>query len=62
MADSEIGGNILGFVSKEGTAFRMNIKTGEFLTIRPTGEISTFFRRMQESLQYWAEQLQKYGN
>jgi len=61
LADSGIGGNILGFTSKDGWIFRMNSNTGEFLTINPSGEITTFYRRLSDPLEYWAEQVNKYG-
>jgi hypothetical protein len=61
LANSKIGGNILGFTSKGGWTFRMNIETGEFLTINPAGEITTFYRRLIDPAKYWAEQIEKYG-
>jgi len=61
LADTKIGGNILGFTSKEGWVFRMNSRTGEFLTMKPNGEIATFFRRLSDPAKYWAEQVGEYG-
>jgi len=62
LADNKVGGNVLGFTSKEGWVFRMNSRTGEFLTVRPDGTIATFFRRVSDPAKYWAEQMRKYGH
>jgi hypothetical protein len=61
LANSSIGSDILGFTSRDGWMFRMNAKTSEFLTMKPNGEIETFFRRLSDSSKYWAEQIAKYG-
>jgi len=61
LADSKVGGDILGFTGKGGWIFKMNSKTGEFLTIRPNGKITTFFRRLSNPVEYWAEQIRKHG-
>jgi RHS repeat-associated protein len=61
LLNSNTGGNILGFTSKEGWVFRMNSRTGEFLTRNPAGEITTFFRRMDDPIAYWAAQIENYG-
>jgi hypothetical protein len=61
LADRKLGGDILGFTSRDGWMFRMNAKTGEFLTMNPNGEITTFYRRLSNHLQYWSEQIAKYG-
>ena len=61
LADSKVGGDILGFTNRDGWVFKMNSKTGEFLTIKPGGQITTFYRRLEEPLNYWAEQIAKHG-
>lgn len=60
LAESQIGGKILGFTSKEGTIFRFNNATGEFVTKNPNGYIETFFRPT-EGLTYYLKQVKLYG-
>jgi len=61
LADSPVGGKIAGFTSKEGTIFRYNIRTNEFLTVHKSGNIQTMFRP-ERGMVYYLEQLAKYGN
>ncbi|MVT07966.1 DUF6443 domain-containing protein [Chitinophaga tropicalis] len=61
LAESEVGGNIMGFTSKKGWIFRFNSATEEFLTVHPSGYIETFFRP-EEGLKYFLNQIRKYGN
>lgn len=61
LADSNIGGKIVGFASKQGWTFKYNRATGEFLTIHPKGYIETFFRP-KAGMDYYLKQLQLYGN
>ena len=61
LAAHKVGGDILGFTSKNRFKFRMNAKTREFLTIKPTGEVQTFYRRINEPMKYWPNQIKKYG-
>jgi len=58
---SKVGGNILGFTSKEGTIFRYNKVSNEFATMKPNGVIETLFRP-KEGMKYYLEQVAKYGN
>ncbi|CAA7195192.1 hypothetical protein [Chryseobacterium potabilaquae] len=60
LADSNIGGKVVGFVSKQGWTFKYNKATGEFLTIHPKGYIETFFRP-KGGMNYYLKQLQLYG-
>ncbi|SFB86386.1 hypothetical protein SAMN05421780_101804 [Flexibacter flexilis DSM 6793] len=61
LANSQIGGKIMGFTSKQGWVFRFNSATGEFLTSHPNGYIETFFRP-KAGLEYYLKQVQLYGN
>ena len=60
LAESQVGGKIMGFTSKQGWTFRFNKATGEFLTTHPNGYIETFFRP-KGGLDYYLKQLQLYG-
>lgn len=60
LADTPVGGNIYGFISKAGFGFRFNSKTGEFLTTHPSGYIETFFRPTN-GMKYYLKQVEKYG-
>ena len=60
LADSPVGGHVKGFTSKNGWSFRFNTKTGELLTIHPSGYIETFFRP-EQGLDYYLKQVQLYG-
>jgi len=61
LAESNIGGRVLGFTSEAGTNFRFNTFTGEFLTVHPKGYIQTFFRPTN-GMDYYLGQIAKYGN
>lgn len=61
LADSQIGGDILGFTSEGNTTFKLNKKTGEFIVINPDGKISSFYRRVTDPVKYLEEQKLKYG-
>lgn len=61
LADSEIGGDILGFTSQGNTTFKLNKKTGEFIVINPDGKISSFYRRVADPIKYLNYQKEKYG-
>jgi len=61
LADPEVGGDLLGFTSKENTTFRLNQKTEEFIVINPQGNISTFYRRVNDPIKYLETQKQLYG-
>jgi len=61
LMESSVSGDILGFTNSAGYTFRMNIKTAEFGIMRPDGMIETFYRRLNNSSAYWAEQVAKYG-
>jgi pyocin large subunit-like protein len=57
---SEVGGDVLGFTSKNGFRFRYNARTNEFATAKPDGTIETLFRP-KDGMAYWKEQVSKYG-
>jgi pyocin large subunit-like protein len=58
--NSCVGGDIEGFVSKEGWVFRYNTRTNEFATAKIDGTIETLFRP-NTGIDYWYEQIIKYG-
>ena len=59
LLNSPIGGDIEGFVSKNGYTFRYNKVTNEFATAKPNGTIETLYRP-ERGLEYWLEQIVKY--
>lgn len=59
LINSPIGGNIEGFVSKNGYTFRYNKVTNEFATAKPNGIIETIYRPT-DGLAYWWDQIKKY--
>jgi pyocin large subunit-like protein len=61
LSTAKVEGHILGFISKEGTLFRYNTVTNEFATMNSNGNIETFFRP-ERGLEYYLEQVKKYGN
>lgn len=61
LAESQVGGKIMGFTSKQGWTFRFNSATGEFLTTHPNGYIETFFRPTG-GMDYYLKQVQLYGH
>ncbi|WP_439415072.1 hypothetical protein [Larkinella sp. GY13] len=60
LAESQVGGKIMGFTSKQGWTFRFNKVTGEFLTTHPNGHIETFFRP-KSGIDYFLKQVKQYG-
>jgi RHS repeat-associated protein len=56
LLNSDIGGRIDGFTSKEGWVFKYNIQTNEFATGKPNGIIETLFRP-KDGINYWNEQI-----
>jgi pyocin large subunit-like protein len=58
---SKVGGNILGFTSKEGTIFRYNKVLNEFATMKSNGVIETLLKP-ERGLKYYLDQVAKYGN
>jgi len=60
LLNSKVGGNIDGFVSKDGTVFRYNAATNEFATAKADGTIETLFRP-KNGIEYWKDQKIKYG-
>ena len=59
LINSPIGGDIEGFVSKNGYIFRYNKATNEFATAKPNGIIETLYRP-ERGMTYWREQIAKY--
>lgn len=59
LLNSQIGGNIEGFISHNGWIFKYNKTTNEFLTAKPDGTIETLFRP-KEGVSYWLDQIEKY--
>jgi hypothetical protein len=59
LLNAPIGGDIEGFVSKNGYIFKYNKVTNEFATAKPNGIIETFYRP-ERGLTYWLEQIIKY--
>ncbi|KQN97050.1 hypothetical protein ASF12_23560 [Paenibacillus sp. Leaf72] len=60
LLNSNIGGDIHGFTSKNGYVFRYNSKTNEFATAKPDGTIETLFRP-DDGMSYWKDQVTTYG-
>jgi hypothetical protein len=56
-----LGGDIMGFESKQGWLFRFNKQTGEFLARHALDYVVTLFRP-KEGLKYYLKQLELYGN
>jgi hypothetical protein len=61
LEDSPVGGDIMGFESKQGWLFRFNKQTGEFLARHALDYVVTLFRP-KEGLNYYLKQLELYGN
>jgi pyocin large subunit-like protein len=59
LLNSDVGGDIDGFVSKDGWVFRYNKRTNEFATAKPDGTIETLFRP-KEGMDYWNNQINTY--
>mgnify|MGYP007116716352 CR=1 FL=1 len=59
LINSPIGGDIEGFISKNGFTFRYNTATNEFATANPSGIIETIYRP-KRGITYWLEQITKY--
>jgi Pretoxin HINT domain len=57
---SPVKGDIHGFTSSRGWTFRYNMRTNEFATMKPDGTIETIFRP-RAGIDYWIEQIRKYG-
>ncbi len=60
LLNSLVGNSIEGFTSKAGWRFRYNKTTNEFAICDPDGTIVTYFRP-NNGLNYWKEQIRKYG-
>jgi hypothetical protein len=60
LSESQVGGKIMGFTSKQGWTFRFNSATGEFLTTHPKDYIETFFRP-KGGINYYLKQVELYG-
>lgn len=59
LLNSQVKGDIDGFVSKEGWVFRYNTRTNELATAKPDGTIETLFRP-KDGINYWNDQVLKY--
>jgi hypothetical protein len=59
LINSPIGGDIQGFISKNGYTFRYNVVTNEFATANPDGFIETLYKPTR-GITYWKEQIDKY--
>ncbi|MDN5217502.1 fibronectin type III domain-containing protein [Fulvivirgaceae bacterium BMA12] len=54
--------NTISFVSKQGTIFKYNLKTGHFGVANSEGIIQTFYKiEKGQGLKYFVEQIGKYG-
>lgn len=60
LLNSDVGGDVKGFTSKDGWVFRYNSRTNEFTTAKPDGTIETLFRPGRGG-DYWTDQVTKYG-
>ena|GEM_PF-1462103 len=58
---SQVSGDILGFTGINGKIFRYDINNNDFAVGNANGTIATLFKPT-DFLEYWKEQVKKYGN
>lgn len=58
--NSKDDGNIVSFISEEGTRFKYNISKNEFACARDNGITQTYYKPI-DKMKYWEEQVEKYG-